>query len=535
MSADPVSETTSTAVLNLGHDGRTPFTVDANLIATGRTCVLGSSGSGKSYAVGVICEELCRKKVPFALVDTEGEYSNLKEKFGVIWVGDDVGCDLRWDGINLQELAAQAPDIAPLILDVSDLENPREKIASLLTSLYSEISSRRTPYLVILEEADKFVPQAGQRVQIFDEIARRGRKRGLGLMLCSQRPSLVDKNVLSQCGNQLIGKLIIQNDLKSVSQFFPERGLPKQLTTLRPGMFYALGGLVASPTLLTVRKRESRHGGVTPILRDRVVKPYMGTLSTSSPFVRPVQRVGGPVVRGETKPGLPFRIKADDIPIYVKREKRFLLFGKDETVTSVQSIFHPLIEVGVRLRKGVIKKKFETFYITIDGISGKLADIEERLTLHEGFERLIGLSAFHLEVLRGVSTDSDSSVIDIASRVGDSKGSVRRVLNLLEEKRLVRSIEMRRNKLFRRLIDIPKVSWERSHLRLEDVEMGGARREEPKIKEKEVKDMIRGLWDGADLDSFNVVFYPVYKIELTLKRRRREVYLDGRTGKDLPI
>ena len=33
-----------------------PFQVDANLITTGRTCVIGSSGSGKSYTVGVICE-----------------------------------------------------------------------------------------------------------------------------------------------------------------------------------------------------------------------------------------------------------------------------------------------------------------------------------------------------------------------------------------------------------------------------------------------------------------------------------------------
>ncbi|MBI3022266.1 MAG: DUF87 domain-containing protein [Thaumarchaeota archaeon] len=39
------------AYLHIGsHDGR-PFRVDANIIATGRTCVLGSSGSGKSYTV----------------------------------------------------------------------------------------------------------------------------------------------------------------------------------------------------------------------------------------------------------------------------------------------------------------------------------------------------------------------------------------------------------------------------------------------------------------------------------------------------
>ena len=70
-----------------------PFQVSPDLIATGRTCVIGSSGSGKSYTVGVICEELCKNKVPFVIVDIEGEYSGLKEKFEVIWVGDDEKSD----------------------------------------------------------------------------------------------------------------------------------------------------------------------------------------------------------------------------------------------------------------------------------------------------------------------------------------------------------------------------------------------------------------------------------------------------------
>ena len=76
-------------VLYLGSDAGGPFEVNANVLATGRTCVIGASGSGKSYAVGVICEELCKSQVPFAIVDTEGEHSGLKEKYEVVLVGDD--------------------------------------------------------------------------------------------------------------------------------------------------------------------------------------------------------------------------------------------------------------------------------------------------------------------------------------------------------------------------------------------------------------------------------------------------------------
>ncbi|HMD79223.1 MAG TPA: DUF87 domain-containing protein, partial [Nitrososphaerales archaeon] len=68
-------------ILEIGTGPDGPFAVEANLVATGRTCVLGSSGSGKSYTVGVLCEELCRNQVPFTIVDTEGEHTGLKEKF----------------------------------------------------------------------------------------------------------------------------------------------------------------------------------------------------------------------------------------------------------------------------------------------------------------------------------------------------------------------------------------------------------------------------------------------------------------------
>ena len=56
-------------------------------------------------------------------------------------------------------------------------------------------------------------------------------------MLCTQRPSLVDKNILSQCSNQSIGKLVIKNDLNSVAQFFAGRGPPDHLQVFRRRIF----------------------------------------------------------------------------------------------------------------------------------------------------------------------------------------------------------------------------------------------------------------------------------------------------------
>lgn len=253
-------------VLNVGHvDGDGIFEVPADTLVTGRTAVIGTSGSGKSYAVGVLAEELIKNRVPFALVDTEGEHGGLRERYEVVQVGDGRDADLRWENTDLTQLAREAPDMPPLVLDVSRAKDQKAVVAELVAGIYGEVEKRRTPYLIIVEEADRFIPQQGERLGIFLEIARRGRKRGLGLVVCSQRPSMVDKNVLSQCGSQLIGKLVVQNDLKAVTQFFGGR-VPSELTSIQGGTFHALGQISPVPSVVQVRERATTPYGYTPVI-----------------------------------------------------------------------------------------------------------------------------------------------------------------------------------------------------------------------------------------------------------------------------
>ena len=90
--------------------------VNAQTIITGRGCVIGQSGSGKSYLVGVITEELCLNNLPFMIIDTEGEYHNLKLKFDAIWVGNDEKADLGF-GIDYSDLIHRSiDDLVPIIL-----------------------------------------------------------------------------------------------------------------------------------------------------------------------------------------------------------------------------------------------------------------------------------------------------------------------------------------------------------------------------------------------------------------------------------
>lgn len=566
------------------------FHVDADVFATGRTCVIGSSGSGKSYAVGVICEELCKAKVPFAIIDVEGEYSGLKEKFETIWVGDDTPCDLKWSKkVDLRQLAKYAPDSPPIIFDLSDAARPKEKANEFLINLYMEITKRRTPYLVIVEEADRFSPQSGnERLPIIDEIARRGRKRGLGLMLCTQRPSLVDKNILSQCSNQLIGKLVIKNDLNSVSQFFSGRDPLNALTSLKPGEFFALGGLVQEPTKVKIRMRETRHGGMTPKLNSTAVHPSVEKVLESiegqlpappEPIALPkreeVQALPVPVkttalqetiIESEVIPkqeasqqervkvlpmeefldwdrsrrdneilGFAPMIERESIPRLVKLQKSYKLFGQKENVTRVGVAFRPLLELGVRIRSGVLKKKFETRYFFMDGVSGKLAYITGRLNFRTGIEKLLGLDEGQVEVLKHLRPDKNLSLIEAASAADRTEEETRYLLRKLEAKRLVRSTKLGRAKMYRRLTDVPKIELgSEPLLKLNELDTSrGFRLAKLKIKEDEVREVVKGMWNGADLESFRQVYYPVYLAELRLNRKKRYLWIDGRTGKEI--
>ena len=53
---------------------------DLNKLLTKHVAVLAKTGSGKSYAAGVLVEEILEKKVPLLIIDPHGEYASIREK-----------------------------------------------------------------------------------------------------------------------------------------------------------------------------------------------------------------------------------------------------------------------------------------------------------------------------------------------------------------------------------------------------------------------------------------------------------------------
>ncbi len=121
------------------------------------------------------------------------------------------------------------------------------------------------PMMLVVEEAHNFCPQQGMAIcsKVFRTIASEGRKFGLGLMVITQRPAKVDKNVLSQCNTQIILKVNNPNDLKAIASSIEglTDGMEEEIQRLPIGTAIITGGGVSMPLFVEVRPRESKHGG----------------------------------------------------------------------------------------------------------------------------------------------------------------------------------------------------------------------------------------------------------------------------------
>jgi DNA helicase HerA-like ATPase len=143
-------------------------------------------------------------------------------------------------------------------------------VSRLLTDIF-EARKRRmiSPGMVVIEEAHNYIPERGTgnaaSTNIVRTIAAEGRKFGVGLMVISQRPARVDKNVISQCNTQIIMRVTNPNDLKALSKGLEGMTgeLEEEIKRLPPGVAMLVSNEIERPITVNVRPRKSRHGGVS--------------------------------------------------------------------------------------------------------------------------------------------------------------------------------------------------------------------------------------------------------------------------------
>jgi DNA-binding transcriptional ArsR family regulator len=208
--------------IEIGTDGET---LPVEEVLTGRAFLTGKSGSGKSNSASVVAEELLSMGLPLVIVDTDGEYWGLKEQFEVLHVGADEDCDLQVGPEHAEKLASLAlEENVPIILDVSgylESETADALVREVARHLFNKEKKLKKPFLLIIEEIHEYVPQKRGMDDVGEmliRVAKRGRKRGLGMAGVSQRPASVDKDYITQCDWLVWHRLTWENEIKVVKR-----------------------------------------------------------------------------------------------------------------------------------------------------------------------------------------------------------------------------------------------------------------------------------------------------------------------------
>ncbi len=136
----------------------------------------------------------------------------------------------------------------------------------------------QVPVTIFIEEAHNFAPvdRELQTRDLLQEIAREGRKFGVGLCIISQRPSRLDEDVLSQCNSSIIMKVRNGIDQETIARSVEAAGedLLRDLPGLTVGQAIVAGDFVNTPVLTKIRTRETEHGGMTPDVAKESVQAY---------------------------------------------------------------------------------------------------------------------------------------------------------------------------------------------------------------------------------------------------------------------
>ena len=196
-----------------------------------RIAIVGTSGSGKTYAAKGLIETLMDQAARICVVDPLG-----------VWWGLRAGADTTNSGYPVVVFGGRHADIAfdedmgaalvrlvgthPLacVVDLSGFGSGAARRSFMTAFSETLYEANKEPLHLVLDEADLWAPQRAQRggqalLGRVEEIVRRGRVRGFVPWLITQRPAVLHKDVLSQADILVSMKLTSSQDREAVGRW----------------------------------------------------------------------------------------------------------------------------------------------------------------------------------------------------------------------------------------------------------------------------------------------------------------------------
>lgn len=197
---------------------------------TEKFAILGNPGMGKSAVATTFVEQLYRADLPVVVIDVKGDWWGIRsskdgksEGMTFVVFGGEHG-DLPLEPTAGALIADTIVDYRLwAILDLSLMS--KTKARRFATAFAEQLYLRnRDPLMVVVDEADVLIPQradaeTARLIGAMEDIAKRGRGRGLGLTIASQRGQEVNKSVLDIMGNVILLGMTGRLTIKAVSEW----------------------------------------------------------------------------------------------------------------------------------------------------------------------------------------------------------------------------------------------------------------------------------------------------------------------------
>ncbi len=248
--------------------------------------IVAKRGSGKTHLGVVMIEEMAAASLPFVAIDP----------LGVLWglraskEGTGPGIDIVIFGgrhgdipIGLKSAAYVADFVIakrrPVLLDLSEFgtEEREEFVATFLGRLYEQNSE---PLHVFIDEADLFAPQKNRgahkpMIRAMNDLVRRGRARGLGVTMITQRPAVIDKDILTQIEVLLVLRMTAPQDIDAIEGWVERNARAEILNPILASLpsLPRGSGYLWSPGWLerfervSIRDRRTYDSSATPTMR----------------------------------------------------------------------------------------------------------------------------------------------------------------------------------------------------------------------------------------------------------------------------
>jgi len=148
-----------------------------------------------------------------------------------------------------------------------NLNNLDDRFAKVVAKIYSKflfdyakysLERGEQPIHIVLEEAHRYVQNDNDKeilgYNIFERIAKEGRKYAVLLNLISQRPSELSQTVLSQCSNFIVFKITHPNDIEYIKPMIPfvDDEMIEKIKNLQVGSCLTFGSAFYIPTIVNV-------------------------------------------------------------------------------------------------------------------------------------------------------------------------------------------------------------------------------------------------------------------------------------------